>query len=269
MSHPVIDKKHLEKTWESILENPEARKKVARILAEQDESTDALNCISPKTVDSAALKEKYEGQSVFMAFLHRQNSISRWTKSQSIQQESLNDHCASVAYLGLLMGAYHQFMYPETDLIPERLAVFCLFHDSPESISEDVNGVLKSSDEKLRKLLKETEGYIAQKIAATIDPILSPFITPYFLMACTPLEKDFVKAADLLSAYAKAKCELRSNNADFAYAAGQLREDLTEYIEKYQAVKFVYDHYIKAYELTIDEMITFLPTIDDLDKAKG
>lgn len=252
-----------EQDWLLLLENPEARKKIAKILSEQPETT-PLNCISPKVINAESLKAKYEGQSVFMALLHRQNSIARWTKSQSIQPESLNDHCASVAYLGLLIGAYHKIKYPESDLSPEKLAVFCLFHDAPEALGEDLNGVLKSSDEKLRGMIKQTEGYIARKIAATIDPTLSPIISPYFLMECTKLEKDLVKAADLLSAFAKAKCELRSNNADFAYAAGSLKKELQPYLNKYEAVQFVYDHYIMAYELTIDEMIEFLPKIDEL-----
>lgn len=253
----------LELKWESLLENPAMRKKMAALLASQGE--DSLNCIAPKVVEVNELKTRYQDQSVFMALLHRQNSIQRWTKSQSIQQESLNDHCASVAYLGLLIGYQHKLLNPAENFSPERLAIFCLFHDSPETLGEDLNGVLKGSDLTLREKIKETEALIAQKMAATIDPVLSPFISPYFLMECSKVEKDLVKAADLLSAFAKSKCELRSNNADYVFAAGQLLGDLQKYMEMYPAVQFVYDHYIKAYELTIDELIMFLPKVEDLE----
>lgn len=242
---------------EKLVPEPSSRDQIIKLISDVN-----YNCVKPKIIKEQVLREKFKNQSVFMALLHRQNSIKRWTKSQSIHQESLNDHCASVAYLGLLIGARHKMLNPESKFSPERLTIFCLFHDSPETLGEDLNGVLKGSDPKLKTLIKETESLISKKMAATIDPVLSDFVSPYFLMDCTDVEKDLVKAADILSAYAKAISELRSNNADFAYAAGQLARDLQWYMDKYEAVKFVYDNYIQAFELTIDEIIKFLPLID-------
>jgi 5'-deoxynucleotidase len=250
--------------WEKVLSDPANRKTIANLLASADMGSDLLNSVAPKVVVEDELKKRVEGQSVFMALLYRMNSITRWTKSQCIQTESLNDHSASVAFIGLMIGAHYAKMNPNANFSAERLCVYCLFHDAAETLGEDLNGVLKGSDPKIRSLVKQTEGFIAEKMAATLDPVLAGVISPYFLMECTQIEKDFVKAADLLSALAKAKCELRSNNADFVYAAGQLESELSGYMEKYPSVKFIYEHYTKAYDLTIDELITFLPLVDDI-----
>ena len=248
--------KNNEKMWLEKLEDPTIRAELAKVLASNPSE---FGTLSPKTINKVELLNKYANQSVFMAFLHRQNSISRWTKSQSVQKESLSDHTVSVANIGLLIGLKHKILNPDSAFSAEKLVVFCLFHDAKEAMSEDYNGVLKASDKKLQKTLKQTENYIGDKMASTIDPTLYPYVAPYFLMDCTEEEKELVKASDLLSAYAKAKCELRSNNSDYVFAAGGLLTELAYYVNKYEAVKFVFDVYMGAYDLTIDELINFFP----------
>ncbi len=244
--------------WAKLLDDPNFRDKLAVFLSNECSLSPEL-CGNEKVVDTELLQAQYTDQSIFMALMHRQSGITRWTKSQSIVLENLNDHVVAVAQIALLIGAHHKTTHPDSHITPERLAVMALFHDSQEILSEDLSTLVKSINETIRFHAKETESIIAGMISETIDPLLRPIVKPLFMNDGDETELDFIKAADLISAYVRAKSELRSNNGDYAYAAGQLRLDIERYIKQYDSVKYVFEHYVKAYSLTMDQLIHFLP----------
>jgi 5'-deoxynucleotidase len=68
------------------------------------------------------------------------------------------------------------------------------------------------------------------------------------------VEYRFVKAADRLSAYIKCLEELRSGNKEFSKAKQSIEKDLRS--RKLPEIDYFFEHFIKSFELTLDELET-------------
>jgi 5'-deoxynucleotidase len=80
-------------------------------------------------------------------------------------------------------------------------------------------------------------------------------IEPYVLADESCLEYSFVKAADRLAAYIKCLEELRSGNKEFSKAKKSIEADL--HSKNIPEVEYFFDHFIRSFELTLDELEVF------------
>jgi 5'-deoxynucleotidase len=77
-------------------------------------------------------------------------------------------------------------------------------------------------------------------------------IAPFVLADEDSEEYKLVKAADRLAAYVKCLEEIKSGNSEFSKAKKSIEQDL--HSRKMPEVEYFFEHFIKAYSLTLDEL---------------
>lgn len=110
---------------------------------------------------------------------------------------------------------------------PERCATAALFHDASEILTGDLPTPVKYYNPDIRAAYKQVERVSADKLLELLPEALRPSYAP-LVRESDPTVHDIVKAADKLSAHIKCIEELRAGNQEFASAAEQTRQALTD-----------------------------------------
>ena len=100
---------------------------------------------------------------------------------------------------------------------------------------------------------REVEAEAAEKLLAMLPEALRPAYAP-LLAEPDPELKPLVKAADKLSAYIKCIEERRAGNDEFLQAEKKTLDALRGY--GLAEVDYFLEHFIPAFELTLDELGT-------------
>lgn len=234
-----------------------SNKKVADAIASAIENGE----LSYEDFSPVAKVKTTDNVSIFLALIQRMNGIQRWNKSQSIKPEYLHEHSFVVAMICYFLGLHRERIHGKSeDFSPEKLALLGLFHDIGESLSEDVNGLLKHNDPQVSVLVKEVESKMLTKLSVTVDEGIRGSLEEFVVQESQPrVYKDLVKAGDEISAYVKTVQELRSNNGDFTRANRAIAKKIATYFETYPEVEYVFNQYTPAFALTIDELADMLP----------
>lgn len=111
--------------------------------------------------------------------------------------------------------------------IRERCATAALFHDASEILTGDLPTPVKYYNPDIRAAYKQVERVSADKLLELLPEALRPSYAP-LVRESDPTVHDIVKAADKLSAHIKCIEELRAGNQEFASAAEQTRQALTD-----------------------------------------
>jgi len=196
-------------------------------------------------------------RNVFFALLSRMQNIQRWSKSNPTRAENVAEHSHQVAMFAHCLGVIRNTLFPELPKVDEnRMATLALFHDSAEVLTEDVNSLIKYSDKRMLELCREMESIAEGMLINTLPAELKQhYVALIHHGAGEPEEQKLVKAADILSAYAKAMSELRANNTEFQGTKRKLDAVIRRYRSEMPEVEYFMEKLMPAFLLTIDDLV--------------
>ena len=188
----------------------------------------------------------------FYALVSRMRYITRWGLMRNTFSENVQEHSHMVAVLA------HGLALIRRDILglpadPERCATAALFHDASEILTGALPTPVKYYNPDIRAAYKQVERVSADKLLELLPEALRPSYAP-LVRESDPTVHDIVKAADKLSAYIKCIEERKAGNNEFLSAEKQNREQLEA--NPLPEVKYFMEHFIPAFELTLDELGT-------------
>ena len=162
----------------------------------------------------------------FFALISRMRYIGRWGLMRNTFEENIQEHSHMVAVLA------HGLAVIQRDILgqpadPDRCASAALFHDASEILTGDLPTPIKYYNPEIKKAYKQIEAVSCEKLLALLPPEVQESYRP-LLFESDPEVARIVKAADKLSAHIKCIEELRAGNQEFASAAEQTRQALTD-----------------------------------------
>ena len=162
----------------------------------------------------------------FFALISRMRYIARWGLMRNTFQENIQEHSHMVAVLA------HALALIERDILggtadPDRCATAALFHDASEILTGDLPTPIKYFNPEIKKAYKQVEAVSCEKLLGLLPQELQKSYEP-LLFESDETVSVIVKAADKLSAHIKCIEELRAGNQEFASAAEQTRQALTD-----------------------------------------
>ncbi len=187
----------------------------------------------------------------FYAYLDRMKFIKRWQLMRSTREENIMEHSHSVAVLTHALCCIENAVFGGS-VDAEKAVLYALYHEVGEVMTGDLPTPIKYFNSGIHGEYEKLETLAVEKIADTLPPELKTSLLPSLLPEKQSQEYRFVKAADKLSAYIKCLEELRSGNAEFSRAEKTIRKALQE--KKMRAVDYFFDHFIPAFQLTLDEL---------------
>lgn len=186
----------------------------------------------------------------FFAYISRMRYIERWSLMRNAMPENIQEHSHMVAVIAHALGVIRRDVF-HGDCDPNACATAALYHDASEILTGDLPTPIKYYNPAIKNAYKQVEQVACQKLLATLPEELRPAFRP--LMTGEEYQ-DIVKAADKLSAYIKCIEERRAGNDEFLSAEKQTRALLEQ--SPLPEVEYFMNHFIPAFELTLDELGT-------------
>ena len=168
-------------------------------------------------------------------------------------QENIQEHSHMVAVIAHALGVIRRdVMGVPCD--PNEAAVVALFHDSSEILTGDLPTPIKYHSEEIKGAYRQVENLACNMLLDTLPDELRGAYEPLLTGETQERLHDIVKAADKLSAYIKCIEERKAGNNEFLSAEKQNREQLEA--NPLPEGKYFMEHFIPAFELTLDELGT-------------
>lgn len=187
--------------------------------------------------------------SQFLATISRLRWIQRWSLKRNTLNENVMEHSWEVAVIAHLLGVINNTVYGG-QLNAYRLATLALYHDAAESITGDLPTPVKYYSPEIQKAYKTIEEDAEQALLAMLPKQLQASMTTMIGEPSDWQEGKYLKAADSLSAYLKAKAEVANGNQEYQHTL----EDLAHKIASYQLPEV--DYFLK--ELTAEHQASEL-----------
>ena len=193
-------------------------------------------------------------QSAFLAWILRMPLIKRWALMHSIKSENVAEHSHQVAVIAHLLAVIRN-TYFNGNINPDKVATTALYHEVSETKLQDINHVTKYHNPALTAEFKKLEALAEQECLATLPPKLQPLFDSLLIQNnVDPEYKQIVKAADLLSAYLKAKDELRFGNHEFDHVAERLSIMIQNFAKDMPEVEFFLETFAELCAVSVDEL---------------
>ncbi len=189
----------------------------------------------------------------FFAYISRMRYIGRWSLMRNSLPENIQEHSHMVAVIAHALGVIRRDVF-HIPCDPNEYAAVALYHDSSEILTGDLPTPIKYYSRSINAAYKEVEEIACRKLLSTLPRELQDAFQPLISGATEEHCHDLVKAADKLSAYIKCIEERRAGNDEFISAEKQTREILEQ--SPLPEVKYFMEHFIPAFELTLDELGT-------------
>lgn len=189
----------------------------------------------------------------FFAYISRMRYIGRWSLMRNSLPENIQEHSHMVAVIAHALGVIRRDVF-RISCDPNEYAAVALYHDSSEILTGDLPTPIKYYSRSINAAYKEVEEIACRKLLSTLPRELQDAFQPLISGATEEHCHDLVKAADKLSAYIKCIEERRAGNDEFISAEKQTREILER--SPLPEVKYFMEHFIPAFELTLDELGT-------------
>ena len=189
----------------------------------------------------------------FFAYISRMRYIGRWSLMRNSLPENIQEHSHMVAVIAHALGVIRRDVF-HIPCDPNEYAAVALYHDSSEILTGDLPTPIKYYSRSINAAYKEVEDIACRKLLATLPEELRGAFQPLINGETEARCHDLVKAADKLSAYIKCIEERRAGNDEFLSAEKQTREILMQ--SPLPEVKYFMEHFIPAFELTLDELGT-------------
>lgn len=188
----------------------------------------------------------------FFALISRMRYIGRWGLMRNSLPENVQEHSHMVAVLAHALALIGREIFGKaTD--PDRCASAALYHDASEIITGDLPTPIKYSNEAIKNSYKAVELQASNTLLAMLPDMLRAAFEP-LLTESEPEIHAYVKAADKLSAYIKCIEERKAGNNEFLSAEAQILGTLRE--TPLPEVAYFIEHFIPAFEFTLDELGT-------------
>ena len=162
----------------------------------------------------------------FYAYLDRMKYIKRWQLMRSEREENIMEHSQSVAVISHALATIHNKIYGGSADVAKTV-LYALYHETSEVMTGDLPTPVKYYNPDIRAAYKQVERVSADKLLELLPEALRPSYAP-LVRESDPTVHNIVKAADKLSAHIKCIEELRAGNQEFASAAEQTRQALTD-----------------------------------------
>ena len=192
----------------------------------------------------------------FFAYLSRMRYIERWSLMRNALPENIQEHSHMVAVIAHALGVIRRDVF-HVPCNPEEYAAVALYHDCSEILTGDLPTPIKYHSPEIMDAYRQVEQLACDKLLDTLPTELRGAFQPVLDGETAARCHDLVKAADKLSAYIKCIEERRAGNNDFLSAERSTRRTLENY--RLPEVDYFLEHFIPAFELTLDE----LGTIED------
>lgn len=192
----------------------------------------------------------------FFAYLSRMKYIERWSLMRSSIHENIQEHSHMTAVIAHALAVIRRDIY-HIPCDPNEIAVVALYHDASEILTGDLPTPIKYHSREIQNAYKEIEQIADDRLLSTLPEEMRGEFRNMLCGETHDRVYPLVKAADKLSAYIKCIEERRAGNDEFASAEKQTREYLENM--KLPEVDYFMEHFIPAFELTLDE----LGTIDE------
>lgn len=189
----------------------------------------------------------------FFAYISRMRYIERWSLMRNSLPENIQEHSHMVAVIAHALAVIRRDVFG-VPCDPYACAAVALYHDSSEILTGDLPTPIKYYNSTIQDAYKQVEELACNKLLDTLPKELRPSFEPLFTGELQNEVHDIVKAADKLSAYIKCIEERRIGNDEFISAEKQTRRVLDE--SPLPEVKYFIEHFIPAFELTLDELGT-------------
>ena len=190
----------------------------------------------------------------FFAYISRMRYINRWSLMRNTLPENIQEHSHIVAVLAHALGLIRREVF-QTACDPNEAAAAALFHDSSEILTGDLPTPIKYHNKEIKDAYKEVEALACKKLLDTLPEALRPAYAQLLTIGSAHESvRDLVKAADKLSAYIKCIEERKAGNNEFLSAEAQTLNALHSF--QMPEVDYFLEHFIPAFELTLDELGT-------------
>ena len=191
--------------------------------------------------------------SKFFAYLERLRWIKRWGLKRNVVEENVMEHSWQVATIAHVLGLIHQQHFGgKTD--PNTIAVAALYHDVSEIITGDMPSPIKYHSEAIKRAYKEIEAEAEKEVLRTLPKTLQNAFGPLLLHHQTaPEVAQFVKAADIISAYLKCRLEVNSGNQEFVDAMQDIESRIRDL--NMPEVEYFMSTFVDSYLLTLDQLL--------------
>ena len=187
----------------------------------------------------------------FFALISRMRNITRWSLMRNTIIENVQEHSHIVAVIAHALAVIRRDIFG-CNADPGEVAAAALFHDASEIFTGDMPTPIKYHDPDIMNAYKRVESVASRKLISALPAEMRPAYLPLL----SPCEGDgvaaLVKAADKLAAYVKCLEELKTGNLEFRLAAEQSRQKLAAL--GMPEVEYFIEHFIPAFELTLDEL---------------
>ena len=182
----------------------------------------------------------------FYAYTDRMKFIKRWQLMRSVREENIMEHSHSVAILTHALCVIENKVYGGT-VDANKAVLYALYHEVSEVMTGDLPTPIKYFNNRIHGEYEKLEALAVEKIANTLPEEMRGELAPYLDADKDSREYRITKAADRLSAYIKCLEELRSGNHEFARAKKEIELHIP-------AVDYFFEHFIPAFDLTLDEL---------------
>ena len=189
----------------------------------------------------------------FFAYISRMRYIRRWSLMRNALPENIQEHSHMVAVIAHALGLIRRDVFA-IPCDPNEYASAALFHDCSEILTGDLPTPIKYHSAQIRGAYQQVEELACRKLLDTLPKALRPAYEELMIGRTEERLHDIVKAADKLSAYIKCIEERRAGNDEFLSAEKQCRRALEE--SALPEVAYFLEHFIPAFELTLDELGT-------------
>lgn len=189
----------------------------------------------------------------FFAYISRMRYIERWSLMRNALPENIQEHSHMVGVIAHALGIIRRDVF-HIPCDPEECAAVALYHDCSEILTGDLPTPIKYHSAEISKAYKQVEQLACDKLLDTLPEEIRSSFAPFVGGEAEERLHDIVKAADKLSAYIKCIEERRAGNDEFLSAEKQIRRILDD--SPLPEVRYFLDHFIPAFELTLDELGT-------------
>ena len=189
----------------------------------------------------------------FFAYISRMRYIGRWSLMRNSLPENIQEHSHMVAVIAHALGVIRRDVFGQP-CDPNECAAAALYHDCSEILTGDLPTPIKYHSPEISSAYKQVEALACGKLLETLPEELRPAFEPLLTGETRTGLHDIVKAADKLSAYIKCIEERKAGNNEFCSAEKQIRGMLDE--SPLPEVAYFMEHFIPAFELTLDELGT-------------
>ena len=189
----------------------------------------------------------------FFAYISRMRYIVRWSLMRNLLPENIQEHSHMVAVIAHALGVIRRDVFGMA-CDPNECAAVALFHDSSEILTGDLPTPIKYHNAKIRGAYSQVEALANRKLLATLPAELQGAYEPLLTGEAQERLHEVVKAADKISAYIKCVEERKAGNNEFLSAERQLHRLLET--SPLPEVQYFLEHFLPAFELTLDELGT-------------